>query len=370
MSIQDKAPGGGKKSEELPPPAGGTVISGPKVVADGHGHHDHVHPMGFPPGIAAPVVPAPCPPAPPIPDATPCNDHGFVSFGDILWLRASRRDPIAYQQFSSGNATFANLTGSDTDHELGYRAGGGWLTEGGWLFLATYTQYKDLISELVFPHNGALDYVVGYTGPGQLLSQTLDTTGTLFTSWNLQYRTLDVFAGVVFTPSCYLDLTVGGGARFAWIDQDYRTRIDTTPTDGTLRSEALQLNTKGAGPRFGTEARVYVHPWWSLYGRGFTSLLLAHREDESFLVETLPDGTVDSISAIFYEREEILPVLELAVGTEFSFMNGCCLIGCGYEMTYYFQLATSTVDALAQPRLTNHNDLSIDGFYARVTVLW
>jgi len=349
-----------------------------------HGHHQpvvpdvHGMPMpdkhamhgGFPPSTCAPMIPAPCPPPPPVPECAP-DACGPIFFGDFLFLRASRRDPSIEVQFNTGLVSANDLVGYDGDHEYAYRVGGGWLTEGSWIFLASYMQFKDLVSNQIFANpdpNG--NFTLTYVGPGQLLNTTLGQPGTMITSWNLQFRAIDVFFGGCWSPTNYLDVVAGGGLKLLYIDQDYRTTIDASVSGGAVQGENLVMNTTSMGPRMGGEARCYIYPWFNLYGRGFGSLLLAHRNDDSILLESDAGGVINSLSYVTYSREEVLPVLELAVGAEVTVFNGRLQLGGGYEFTYIWQASTSSVDALSTPRVITHNDLSLDGFYARINWLW
>jgi hypothetical protein len=307
----------------------------------------------------------PCPEEPCCP-----NDCGVLVWFDGLWLRPNRGNPVAFTQAGLGVTTSTSLIGYDSAHDFAWRVGGGFLTEDNWLFTASYTQYKDLVAAQVFNSpggNGDVAITVGYVGPGQLLGATLALPGTLLTSWNLQYHTIDTFAGGVFSPTCYLDLVVGGGVRIASIDQDFRTTIGQADT---TTSEILGLNMQGAGPRLGGEARVYIFPWWNLYGRGFGSVLLAHRDDDSVRLDTLADGSIDSLSTVTYSREEIIPMVELAAGTDFTLLCGRLQLGFGYEFHYWWEMSSSTPEIRSQPQIFTHNPLSLDGFYARVMVLW
>lgn len=329
-----------------------------------------VSPCPMPPGTAVPLVPTPCPPLPPQPDCGPCNECGPLWIGEFLFLRASRRDPVMQVQLTDGIVSSNDLIAYDADHEYAYRVGGGWLTEGGWLFLATYMQFTDNLSDQIyFNPDPTGTFSLTYVGPGQLLNSTLAQPGFIISSWNLQFRAVDLFFGGVYSPTQYLDLVAGGGLKLLWMDQDYRTTVDASSSGGVLQGENLTINTRGMGPRMGGEARCYIFPWLNLYGRSFGSLLLTHRNDDSLLVETGLGG-INNISFVSYSREEIVPLLELAVGAEVTVWNGRLQFGGGYEFTYVWQGATSSVDALSTPRVVTHNDLSLDGFYARIVWLW
>jgi hypothetical protein len=361
------------RRDDLPPP----TPTKPKAAPDASGMPGPGKPgpqfVGMPPETLAPVPPAPYP-VPPrrVDDDCGCNyggPCGWFGTGEVLWLRPRRRDPVALTSFTDGVTTTNAFTAYDGEFGAAYRVGGGFLTRGGWVFQSEYTQYKDQVAQQSFEDNPSI--TLTYTGPGQLIntSTTGVVGGLLATSWSLQFRTVDIMGGAVFSPSEYLDLIVLGGARLAWIDQAYRTDIISGVPDTGDQHEDLALRLQGGGARIGTEARLYLLPWLTAYGKGYTSLLLAHREDESNLI-TLTNGNFTSISVVRYEREEVVPILELATGLEVSMFGGRLLVGAGYEYNYVFELGTSNAESAAQPRLTTHNDISLDGFFVRVQVLW
>jgi hypothetical protein len=331
------------------------------------------------PGTLAPTIPPVCcPPEPPI--CTTCNESGFFVFGDLMMLRARQSNPVAVIQRVDQEFTpvITNVAVQyNTDHTGAWRAGGGYLTDDGWIFMATFTQYKDLVSEqrFVAPDLSAEFATVEiiYTGPGQLSGSGTGADefggGSLLADWNVQLRTVDLVVGTVFSPSDCFDLTVSAGVRMAWLDQDYRVLI----TSATLASESevLALDLRGAGPHVTTEARVYVAPWFALYGRSSASLLIANRKDHSQVVELDEFGFELARRITTYDREEITPVFEIGFGGELSCLGGCLLINAGYEIMYWYELATSAGELTGSTaREPNHADISFDGAYLRVTLLF
>jgi hypothetical protein len=326
------------------------------------------------PGTMAPTIPPLCcPPEPP--SCGSCNATGPFIFSDVIMIRARQSQPVAVLQRI--NDTVPQVTTSDllqynTDHEWGFRVGGGILCDDGWIFQVTYTQYKDLVSTqtLVVPDLGAgASFNITYTGPGQLTGTQVSEIGaTLLAEWNLQLHTVDLVCGTVFSPSECLDLTVSAGARMSWLDQDYRAVFTTS---NGLTGQDLRLNLVGAGPIVVTEARVHLKPGCAIYGRGATALLLANREDRGSSVNIDPTGAVLAVRQTNYDREEIVPVIELACGAEFCCCDGKITINTGYEFMYWYELGSSYSElADSQRRDATKGDISLDGWYLRLTLLF
>ena len=326
------------------------------------------------PGTMAPTVPPLCCPPEPA-SCTSCNATGPYLTGEVITIRARQANPFAVLQRVSETVpqvTTSDLIQFNTDHTWGYRLGGGFLCDDGWIFQATYTQYKDLVSTqtLVVADVGpAASFNITYTGPGQLSGTHVNETGaTLFADWSLQLHTVDLVFGTVFSPSECLDLTVTAGARMAWLDQSYRAAFITS---NGVNGQDLRSDLVGGGPIIVSEARVHLKPGCSLYGRGATTLLLANREEEGTNVITDAVGTVLSVRHTSYSREEIVPVLEMAFGAEFCCCDGKITINSGYEFMYWYQLGTSYSElADSQRRESTKGDISFDGWYLRLTLLF
>jgi hypothetical protein len=168
-----------------------------------------------------------------------------------------------------------------------------------------------------------------------------------------------------------LEITLQAGGRLAWIDQDYATTFNGANVGANSQREELELNLRGAGVRVGGEGRLYVVKWLAIYGKSFTSLLVAHREDISNLGEVDPTGAVVlPVTAARYQREEVIPALEAAAGLDLCLCHGRLFVGAGYEAHYWFNLGSSYVEAVAQPQVTKPNNISLDGFYFRAIWLW
>jgi hypothetical protein len=306
---------------------------------------------------------------------TSCNQNGLYIFGDVIMLRPRQSNPVAaFQRISNTvpQVVTSDLQQYNTDPIWGFRTGFGLLCDDGCLFQATYTQFKDLVSTQTFvvPDLGAEGSAsITFVGPGQLSGTSLTEVGSTFQAdWNLQLHQIDLVFGTVFSPAECLDLTVTAGARIAWLDQRYRVLFSDS---NGISAQDQKMDLEGFGPIMNTEARVHLKPGCSLVGRGSTALLLANREDNGTVTITDPLGTVLAIRKASYDREEIIPILELGFGAEFCCCDGHVTVGTGYEFIYWFELGSSYTElADSQRRVATKGDISLDGFYIRVTILF
>ncbi len=310
-----------------------------------------ITPVGMPNGVVAPVPPPPV--CFPKDDCDTCGEGGLILWGEVLWLRPRRNGALVTQTL--GTATNLSLSSSDygTNYKMGFRAGGGFLTGDGWLMLANYTHYDHIAASQSFSGPGLFTYV----GPGQSSGAQ---GSSLSASWDLRYQTVDIMAGSMFCPNDCFDLTVTMGARLARIEQDYRTRVSSGQS---TVSEELNLKLHGAGPRAGGEARLYLLPWLALYGRSYGALILSERIDDSVRTSSTV-GALSALSTARYDREEVVPVVELAIGADVSLLDGRLILGGGYEFNYWYDLGTANVGS------SRSSDISLEGAYARVMLLW
>lgn len=308
-------------------------------------------PGPVPPGAAAPTPP---PPMPWFADdkgsKSASGPSGVLLYGDVFWMRPRRTAPFVFH--TTPTAGFGEDYDT-TEFHFGFRAGGGYLTSDGLLLAATYTHFEHQVAD---DSEGVGSFT--YVGPGLLHGSTADS---LRGTWNFRYRTVDIHGGVVLSPTDHVDLILTGGARIAWIDQAYETFL----TNGGIGAVELHdLTLGGAGPRFGSEGRIYLLPWLALYGQGAASLIFADLRNDSELNVSGPNET--SRFVLRYDRHHLIPALELAVGAEVSLFKGRVLLGGGYEYHYWFNLANS-VDNGGN---IIPSDLSLEGVFVRATLLW
>jgi hypothetical protein len=302
-------------------------------------------------------------------DETTTGASGFITTGELFWMRMRRNDPVMLIRQTSGTVGVdlrddGALVGYGSNHTIGFRVGGGYLCSNGLFYFVNYTRYRDANSpQLFFSDNTNNTTTLLYVGPGLLGSALPINQGLVQVGWDYDFQTVDLLGGAVFSPSSILDVIVQGGVRFGNFSQTYNTFI-RDDVAAAFNYETFTTVLRGAGPRFGTEARIYLLRNLMLYGKGFTSLVLTHREENT--IYSNPNTT----QTVSYSREEIMPMIEMAVGAEVSFFDGRVLFGCGYEWNYFFQAGSSNVDLANNARINRKVDLSLDGVSLRLSLLW
>ncbi|HMP02910.1 MAG TPA: Lpg1974 family pore-forming outer membrane protein [Gemmatales bacterium] len=302
-------------------------------------------------------------------DETTTGASGILTTGELFWMRMRRNDPVLLvRQISGGGGGELRddgaLTGYGTSHTIGFRVGGGYLCQNGLFYTVTYTRYRDSNAPQVFvSENPENTTSMLYVGPGVLGSAVTITQGVVQTGWDYDFQTVDLQAGAVFSPTSILDVIVQGGVRFGNLSQTYNTFILDTQAQA-FNNETFRTILRGAGPRFGSEARVYLLRNLMIFGKGFTSLVLTNREESSVYANP------NTLQTVTYTREEIMPMLEMATGFEVSMFNGHVLVGAAYEWNYFFQAGSSNVDLANNARINRKVDLSLDGVAVRLSLLW
>lgn len=365
-------------SRELPSPTPITKPGPPDVtpaipdISGMPGGEDAYRPASWPPSVPAPVAPMPMPSPPPPPEHVG-GPTGWVLFGDVLFWRPRLNEPQSIVAQVLGPNQFALRTVPwDGDYELAFRAGVGYLFSGGVYIWGEYTHFDNLVNvtSLIVP--ATPPHLITYNGPGLFHGGTANPTDTVGASWDLRYHTVDIMAGSVLSPTEFLDLIVAAGARLAQIT--HRFEAASFQGGGTgLGVERVQLDTEGAGPRFGLESRLYLwrgHTGWSLafYGRSYGTLLFAD-SDETLEAVQFSGNTLTFNARASSSARRILPQVELALGGEWSLFGGRLIVAGGYEWLYWFDAASSNFSMLNSGSV-QHQDLSFDGPFIRAILLW
>src|SRR5262249_37320605 len=162
------------------------------------------------PGTVPPIPPVPnCPPCPE-PEDTIGGPCGLYFRGELLYLKPRRIDPFAMITTQvSATTLVTSMFDYDTNYHLAYRLCGGYLDKSGWLFMGEYTRFKNTVGNEVFV-NDTTTSSLQYVGPGLLGSLVSLSPGALSAQWDLNYQTLDIMVGAVYSPSCCLDIIVTG----------------------------------------------------------------------------------------------------------------------------------------------------------------
>jgi hypothetical protein len=199
--------------------------------------------------------------------------------------------------------------------------------------------------------------------PGGTLFATLtqpngfvDAVNTATGSASLRYQLLDVEFGRRFEPNESTSIWLGGGGRFAWIDQKLHAAYDGNTASLAQVDSPIQFD--GAGLRFGAEGDWKVYHGLGFYGRAFGSLLAG--DFRTSLTETDNNGAVVFVDLTDRIRK-VVPVAELGLGLYWQQNNWRALVG--YEMVNWFGMVDSPeiIHDIANKLSYRVGDFSLDG---------
>src|SRR5207244_2252006 len=144
---------------------------------------------------------------------------------------------------------------------------------------------------------------------------SIDDVSAASASTSLNYNVIDLDIARRVCIQKNLDLTVFGGGRFAWIDQELDATYNGGPANAVNDHVHSPVYFRGAGLSVGSQAEWKVGGGVGLYARGRGSLLSGEFRD--YLSETNGNGQV-SIVNVRDKFQQIVPVTELGVGVAYQ----------------------------------------------------
>ncbi|MBL8792633.1 MAG: hypothetical protein JNM56_01880, partial [Planctomycetia bacterium] len=178
----------------------------------------------------------------------------------------------------------------------------------------------------------------------------------------LLYNVLDVMVGRRFSVGESLGLWLGGGARVAWIRQDFSALYDGQSANLAFVSSPIEFD--GYGLRVGGEGEWKLGEHLRLFAKAFGSLVVG--DFDTSLLETNGQGVTTNVSLSDHYRK-VVPVCELGLGL--GWQAEAFRFRVGYELTNWIGLVDSpdlVYDAFSSKPSRRTSDLSIDGLSLEV----
>lgn len=258
--------------------------------------------------------------------------NGLYFEGSYLLLKP-RRNALDFAVISPNTKETPGGTVQSFDWETtnGFRFGTGWRLPGKeWSLGITYTyaHSKDDQSQAA-PNGGALYQTLGRAGG-------YDQVGRADGFSSIDYNVIDLDLSKKIKVHESLDLTVFGGGRFAWIDQQLAAVYNGGPDKAANDLVSSPVYFRGAGLTVGSEGLWNFWGGLGLYGRARASLLSG--EFRNFLKETANSGTV-SIVNVNEKYTQIVPVADIGLGV--AYCGEHFHLSVGYELSNWFNMVNS-----------------------------
>jgi hypothetical protein len=321
------------------------------------------------------ATPPPAPGVEPLPQsgphaAGPVLDHGPIaeapeedgySFrglyftGDYLLLRPARNAlDYAIQSTNLTQTPGGVVESADWHTESGFRVGTGFRIPGqDWTFGITYMNISSHDNEATAAPAGGTLYATLTRGG------SFDQVDTASAFSNLTFNVIDLdFSHRIKCSDCF-NLTVFGGGRFAWINQELNATYNGGPDHATNDNVSTPVFFNGAGLTIGGQGEWSVWHGVSLYARARGSLLSGQFRDS--VTETTNNNSVVIVN-VSEKFDQIVPVAEMGLGLSY-----CCEhwhVSVGYELQNWFGMVNSLdfADAsnIGKPSRRT-SDLSLEG---------
>jgi hypothetical protein len=281
--------------------------------------------------------------------------HGLYFTGDYLLLRP-RRNALDYA-IDSTNTTQTpggTVQSADWNTESGFRIGTGFRLPGqDWTFGVTYMNISSHDNSAVTAPTGGTLYATLTRGG------SFDQVDSAAAFSNLTFNVIDVDLSHRIKCSDSFNVTVFGGGRFAWINQELNATYNGGPDHATNDNVSTPVFFNGAGLTIGGQGEWSVYHGVSLYARARGSLLSGQFRDS--VTETTNNNSVVIVN-VSEKFDQVVPVAEMGLG-----LNYCgehWHVSVGYELQNWF----SMVNSLDFPDASNigkpvrrTSDLSLEG---------
>lgn len=281
------------------------------------------------------------------------GEHGkcFV-VGEYFLLQPRRRgqDFVIIDPNTDG-APQGSIESLFWESNSGVRVGGGYQFPDHWDAGIYYTYFWAGNERSVFaPPGGTLYATLGHAGFTDAVDNAVGTS-------SLRYQVLDVELGKRIEVGESLGVWVGGGGRFAWIEQGLQ--VTYNGQTAYLANVNSPITFDGGGLRVGAKGDWKLgRSGLGLYGRAFGSLLGGNFHTHLF--ETLNNGSQVTTGVEEHFRK-VVPVAEIGMGLFWQRENWRALVG--YEFINWFGMVDSPDFISDYTNKLNYrtSDLTLDG---------
>lgn len=293
-----------------------------------------------------------------------CWYQGISFSGDYLLLRPRRNaDDFAIVSPNITQTPGGTVESVNWNTDSGFRLGAAYALPGqDWSIGVTYTyDHSHADTSAAAPDGGTLYATLTRGG-------SYDQVSTAVASSSFNYNVIDLDLSHKIKISPTFDLTIFGGGRFAWINQELAATYNGGPDKAVNDTVTSPVFFNGAGLTVGCEGQWNCWRGLGIYARVRGALLSGQFRD--FLTETTDNNNV-AIVNINEKYEQIVPVVEMGMGINYTGDHWC--LGLGYELSNWFNM----VNSVYFPDSSNigqvgrrTSDLSLEGLAVRLSFVF
>ena len=299
---------------------------------------------------------------------------GYANLGFMYKRPENDRYTYAVIDADTGSDNQLTAVGIDTEYEPGFNIGAGYLFSSGREAFINFA-YLDLDEK---------DDVVDPIGDADLKCtlcpvDTLDidrdeNIDSAQAFYEIDYRVLDVGVAQNLSVGNSLDVRLGGGLRYASIDEEFGGKYNSISDDSETETVNVLIQNEfwGIGPTASLDLAYNVrNTGFSLLGNFGVSLLVG---DNDFLYDARDDDD-DIVSLDSEDETRIIPVLSAGLGAAYAGNTGNVEyeLKVGYEFESWIDLFSRVdfIDDSDQPAHTREDtNFDLHGLFLRGEVRW
>ncbi len=315
-----------------------------------------------------------------------CNQTipNWEFFGDFLYIRprdANVAYGVIFDATKQPDTPPSGILGSvplveigqpgvaSIDFHPGFRVGGAKAFDECNAVVATYTHYEgedqnSLSTDQLNAPPGADSFEIRslVSHPATWSSNAASDYLEAASDYYLRYDLVDVDFRWTFENQNDTRLSLLGGMRYALLDQ----RLDVQFTSTDVQNVHSQINFDGGGLRFGIEGERRTPFGLVFYGRAVTSVVAG--TFRGAYTQTNQINTNINVDT-GYPADRVVPIVDLEVGTGWSFCNDKLWVTAGYSFSGWFNVVRtdSFISAVQSNNFSGmSNTLTFDGFVGRI----
>ena len=315
-----------------------------------------------------------CEEVPSLRQVSPQQQPRYFAYGEFLYLQPVGADVAHAQQQNgiggAGTVPFGSIGTLSHSFDPGFRLGFGVDAGHGTAWEVSYAFFEaSAANSLDIPNivggGGAVGSLVQH--PQTLLTAS---TGPVTAGQGIDFQILDLVYRAKLTDYCGCQLNYSFGVQYGELEQSFNQNGVFGGGAGGVIDTSTAVDFEGGGFKAGLDGYRRLSDCGVVYGRA-SGALLAGEFDAQFT--QLNTTTNVLLANAIFERQQIVPQLDVELGVAYLPQNRPWSVSVGYQFSNWFNVVTTPdfIDAVQQNQFLDLSDtITFHGIAARAEARW